>query len=41
MTQRTLLQETKDGVLLLTLNRPEAKNAFNLAMYKELSLIHI
>lgn len=31
-----LLQELKDGILLLTLNRPEKKNALNIALWEEL-----
>lgn len=33
----TVLKESKDGVLLLTLNRPEKKNAFNAEQWKALS----
>ncbi|WP_101760461.1 enoyl-CoA hydratase-related protein [Oceanicoccus sp. KOV_DT_Chl] len=31
-----LLQAEKDGILLLTLNRPEKKNALNIALWEEL-----
>jgi enoyl-CoA hydratase/carnithine racemase len=34
--QSTLLQELSAGVLLVTLNRPERKNAFNQQMWQEL-----
>jgi len=33
----TVLKELKDGVLLLTLNRPETKNAFNTEQWKALA----
>lgn len=33
----TVLKELKDGVLLLTLNRPEQKNAFNTEQWKALA----
>ena len=31
-----LLQEINDGILLLTLNRPEKKNALNIALWEGL-----
>ncbi|MCX5849419.1 MAG: enoyl-CoA hydratase-related protein [Deltaproteobacteria bacterium] len=33
----TIIKELKDGVLLLTLNRPEKKNAFNTEQWKALA----
>ncbi|MGH3056175.1 MAG: enoyl-CoA hydratase/isomerase family protein, partial [Gaiellaceae bacterium] len=36
MTRTTLLAELRDGVLLLTLNRPARRNAFNDAQYDDL-----
>ncbi len=33
----TVLKELKDGVLLLTLNRPDKKNAFNIEQWKALA----
>ncbi|MEB8389092.1 enoyl-CoA hydratase/isomerase family protein [Rhodobacteraceae bacterium KMM 6894] len=41
MTQHTpdLTEETRDGVLWLTFNRPEARNALTFAMYERLAAI--
>ena len=36
-TFQTLLYEIKDGVCIITLNRPEVYNAFNEQMKKELN----
>lgn len=36
MTRATVLEEIRDGVLLLTLNRPERRNAFNDLQYDDL-----
>lgn len=36
MTRTTILEELQDGVLLLTLNRPARRNAFNDQQYDEL-----
>jgi len=33
----TVLKESKDGVLLLTINRPDSKNAFNTQQWKALA----
>ncbi len=33
----TVLKELKDGILLLTLNRPEKKNSFNIEQWKALA----
>src|SRR5258708_2269661 len=35
-TLETLLYDERDGVAIVTLNRPEVHNAFNLAMQREL-----
>ena len=35
----TILTQQQDGLLILTLNRPDKRNALNAGMY--LSLIHI
>ncbi|MCK9230689.1 MAG: enoyl-CoA hydratase-related protein [Syntrophales bacterium] len=35
--EKTIITEQKDGVLLLTLNRPERKNAFDRAQWKALA----
>ncbi|KAF0117842.1 MAG: hypothetical protein FD151_2288, partial [bacterium] len=32
-----LLKEEKDGILILTLNRPEAMNCFNFALLNDLN----
>lgn len=34
---QTVLKESKDGILLLTMNRPEKKNAFNSEQWKALA----
>ncbi|MEO2136549.1 MAG: enoyl-CoA hydratase/isomerase family protein, partial [bacterium] len=34
----TVIEKLEDGVLLLTLNRPEAKNAFNAEQWREARL---
>ncbi len=34
---QTVLKESKDGILLLTLNRPDKKNAFNAEQWKALA----
>ena len=34
---QTVLKESKDGILLLTMNRPEKKNAFNAEQWKALA----
>src|ERR1700675_3176447 len=36
MSRTTLLEENRDGVLLLTLNRPARRNAFNDQQYDDL-----
>ena len=36
MSRPTVLVETKEWVRTLTLNRPEARNAFNSQQYREL-----
>lgn len=36
MSDDVLLQEKKDGILLLTLNRPDKKNALNIALWEGL-----
>ena len=36
MSRHTVLSETKEWVRTLTLNRPEARNAFNSQQYREL-----
>ncbi len=36
MSRPTVLAETKEWVRTLTLNRPEARNAFNSRQYREL-----
>src|SRR3990170_24807 len=36
MERETVLEEARGGVRLLTLNRPERRNAFNLAMWRDL-----
>ncbi len=36
MTRETILEETRDGVRTLTMNRPAARNAFNSQQYREL-----
>lgn len=36
MARETVLEETSDGVLLLTMNRPKQKNAFNAAMWRDM-----
>lgn len=35
MSRATVLEETRDGVLLLTLNRPQRRNAFNDQQYDD------
>ena len=35
MTRETVLEELTDGVMLITLNRPEKKNAFNRALWRD------
>jgi enoyl-CoA hydratase len=37
MSDEPVLTERRDGVLLITLNRPEARNAFNLALSRGLA----
>jgi enoyl-CoA hydratase/carnithine racemase len=37
LARETVLEERRDGVLLLTLNRPRQKNAFNATQWRELS----
>ncbi len=37
MPRETLLEAKQDGVLVLTMNRPAAKNAYNERMYNELA----
>ncbi len=37
MTRDTLLEESRGGIRLLTMNRPAAKNAFNNRMYNHLA----
>lgn len=36
MSYQYILTEERDGVYIVTLNRPEAKNAINSAMWLEL-----
>jgi enoyl-CoA hydratase/carnithine racemase len=37
MSRETLLEENQNGVLIVTMNRPAAKNAFNERMYNDLA----
>jgi len=36
LARETVLEEARDGVLLLTMNRPKQKNAFNSVMWREM-----
>jgi len=36
VARETVLEEMRDGVLLLTMNRPKQKNAFNTAMWRDM-----